>query len=193
MKTTKMETIMTKPKPDKLERIRRRLSRVETKIDAIGKTVADLSQKNLLYWAYGANLNVVAMRRRCPDAKKVGRLILPHGQLTFRGVADVEIVDDPAATISGGLWEISRIDEANLDIFEGVKQGVYAKRYMLLRFRGEERRCMFYKMSDGCAIDPPYEHYYDTIAGGYSDFDLDKRCLEEALARSWADSKKDRR
>ena len=42
---------------------------------------------NKLYVAYGSNLNLEQMARRCPTAKVVGIGVLKDYQLTFRRVA----------------------------------------------------------------------------------------------------------
>jgi gamma-glutamylcyclotransferase (GGCT)/AIG2-like uncharacterized protein YtfP len=144
--------------------------------------------RSSLYWAYGANLNVEAMRHRCPGAKKIGRLALHYGRLTFRGVADCELVDDPDAVIQGGIWRITRQDEDNLDHFEGFPHG-YTKSYLRLKVNGREERAMFYRMNlrEGEEVyqGPPYGGYYEGIVQGYRDFGLDEACLIEALERSW--------
>ena len=60
----------------------------------------------MYYWAYGSNLCVEHMRRRCPRAQKICRLDVPGLALVFRGVADVTI--RRGALVQGGLWKITR-------------------------------------------------------------------------------------
>ncbi len=43
-----------------------------------------------LYIAYGSNLNLPQMGRRCPTAKVVGTSEIKNYELLFRGVATVE-------------------------------------------------------------------------------------------------------
>jgi hypothetical protein len=147
----------------------------------------------MLYFAYGSNLNVAAMKRRCPKAKKVGRLILPNAKLVFRGVADV--IWAPKSRCPGGLWEITRKCEAALDRYEGVASGLYRKEYLTVRLAkgGEPQQVLVYLMnSDG--VMPPWEEYIDTIAQGYRDFGLDRYLcyLDQALEHSWAEKNKTR-
>jgi len=136
------------------------------------------------YWAYGSNLSVKQMKRRCPDARKHSKLIVPNGQLVFRGVADVESIR--GGGIQGGLWRITRRCERALDQYEGVASGLYEKKYMRIRTHadGEEHRVLYYKMTSG-GVAPPPELYLDTIIEGYDDFDLDLTFLDEAVQRSW--------
>lgn len=69
-----------------------------------------------MYVAYGSNLNLNQMARRCPNAKVVGIGSLKNYQLTFRRVATIEPVDGAVTPV--GVWEISPKDERNLDIYE---------------------------------------------------------------------------
>jgi len=151
-------------------------------------------KKPRYYWAYGSNLNVAAMRRRCPGAIKRGQLILPQATLVFRGVADVEYHDDDV--VYGGLWEITRKDEDALDLYEGVRKdqrgraidgGLYEKRYMIIRFKGspETHRVLFYQMTRTDGVMPPSGYYINVIAEGYQDFGLPLEALDKALRASW--------
>jgi Gamma-glutamyl cyclotransferase, AIG2-like len=143
-----------------------------------------------LYWAYGSNLNPHVMRVRCPGAKRVGKLTLPHGLLTFRGVADVEITKDKNNLIPGGLWEVTQECEKHLDKCEGYfaskETNHYDKRYLILKLKGKERRCFFYqRRKDRNGIAPPDVNYYESIRVGYKYFGIDESFLEEALVRSY--------
>jgi hypothetical protein len=126
-----------------------------------------------LYFAYGANLNISAMTRRCPDAKPVGRFYLPGQRLTFSGVAT--IVPDESATAPGALWHISCQDERNLDIFEGFPY-LYRKQ----NFWINGRKFMAYVMNDSNGY-PPNPGYVSTIRHGYHDWQLDTKFLDHAL------------
>lgn len=138
--------------------------------------------KRTLYWAYGSNLNVRAMHRRCPDAVPVGPLIVDNAALVFRGVADV--VTCMGALAQGGLWRISAADERALDRYEGVDSGLYSKEYLIARVDGKARRVLYYQMRVG-GIMPPSEGYLDTIRQGYVDFGLDLDALNRAVMDSW--------
>jgi len=146
-----------------------------------------------LYWAYGMNLNHAQMRMRCPKAEPVSKLYVPNGRLIFRGVADVESVEDKERYVAGGIWRITPECEEALDALEGFPH-FYHKAYLILRFKGEKReqRCMFYKMNEDRykdvpedrGISPPYSPYLDLIIDGYRDFGLDIDLLERAVLES---------
>lgn len=140
----------------------------------------------MLYWAYGSNLNMAAMTRRCPGARPVGPLVLSDSRLVFRCVADVEYAQ--GFSCPGGLWNISKQDEEELDAYEGVASGLYRKTYITVRFErtGKVAKALLYQMNSH-GIMPPNDWYLDTIRDGYADFDLDLAPLEQALMHSWGD------
>lgn len=137
----------------------------------------------MLYWAYGSNLNVRAMRVRCPAARFVGPLTLDDGAIVFRNVADV--IHCPGSVVPGGLWEITKECEQALDRYEGVASRFYLKRYLTLKVGKDVRECLYYQMRTSRGILPPSEGYYHTIMKGYEDFGLNKEILRRALEQSW--------
>lgn len=139
------------------------------------------------YWAYGSNLNIQQMKRRCPRAVPLAPLNIKDGELVFRGVADVQL--RKGGIIPGGLWRITPDCERALDQYEGVAAKMYAKRYLSIRVKNEVGDCLFYQMRSK-GIMPPSEFYLDTIIQGYKDFNLDLLELEAAVARSWEDKDK---
>jgi hypothetical protein len=136
-----------------------------------------------LYVAYGSNLNKAAMRRRCPGARPLGRILLKNSKLVFRGVADLEYVAGAATPC--GIWRITREDERELDAYEGVSAGLYYKdQTIVLRWEGEKYKALVYLMSSQ-GIYPPSQYYVDGIRKGYQDFNLDQRYLDEAIEHSF--------
>jgi len=142
-----------------------------------------------LYWAYGSNLNVEQMLRRCPGAKPLAKLMLDDACLLFRGFADVAYKRD--AVCPGGLWQITPADEVALDRYEGVSGGLYVKRYLTISLKkGPAEPCLYYQVARRTGVMPPSEYYLDTIAEGYDDFRLDKAYLDAALEHSWNNKNK---
>jgi hypothetical protein len=140
----------------------------------------------LLYFAYGSNLCVDNMRRRCRDAKPVEPLIITRGALVFRSVADVEQRSKPKYKIPGGLWSISHDDREQLDRYEGISSGTYRRCYLRVDIDGEEKIVLYYKMNE-TGIAPPASAYLEIIVRGYRDFGLDEYLpvLNRAVERSW--------
>lgn len=144
---------------------------------------------NRYYFAYGSNLNVTSMERRCSGAKQLKKLRLCGYRLVFRGVADIECTGNPDDFVEGGLWKINSSDEANLDRYEGVsfvnpRYGSYRKVLFPISHEGKTIDIMTYQMNDK-GIGPPTELYFNTIVQGYRDFNLDLSALDAALQRSW--------
>jgi gamma-glutamylcyclotransferase (GGCT)/AIG2-like uncharacterized protein YtfP len=139
---------------------------------------------NVLYFAYGSNLNRDAMARRCPDAKPIGALHLTDARLVFRGVADC--IYEEGATCPGAVWKLTPECEAALDRYEGVSGGFYRKEYVTVTgFEGEDQMLLYVMNSTG--IFPPSEGYYQTIRQGYRDFELPLKYLRAAVKASWDD------
>lgn len=143
------------------------------------RAMSSFFRDRTLYWAYGSNLHFASMARRCPEAIPYRPLVIWHMRLVFRGVADVELVEDPKQFAPGGLWWITPDCEKELDRFEGVARGLYVKRYFTYR----SRKCLYYKMTSK-GVMRPWESYFDVVLNGYNDFGLNLDHLYEALARS---------
>ncbi|RDA89243.1 hypothetical protein CP532_0519 [Ophiocordyceps camponoti-leonardi (nom. inval.)] len=91
------------------------------------------------YFAYGSNLHMEQMKRRCPNSRYVGRAELPdhRWQINDRGYAN--IVAAQGHHVQGLVYDIDAADEAKLDLCEGVATSAYQKRHMpvqLHRARG---------------------------------------------------------
>ncbi|KAG5995984.1 hypothetical protein E4U43_002933 [Claviceps pusilla] len=82
------------------------------------------------YFAYGSNLHMKQMQRRCPNSKYVGFGRLPdfRWQINERGFANVVAAE--GHWVDGLVYEIDDRDENKLDISEGVSKGAYEKRHM---------------------------------------------------------------
>lgn len=150
-----------------------------------GYTEAQTTPK-LLYFAYGSNLNMPQMEERCPDAVPISKCRLQGWRLEFRGVADV--IKQPDSYVDGALWRVSDRDEDKLDIYEGYPRG-YTKEYFNVKMPdGSVERAMMYVMTGG-AIHRPSRGYFETIAYGYWQWDLDPESLWSAVRRSgWYES-----
>lgn len=82
------------------------------------------------YFAYGSNLHLKQMKRRCPNSKYIGkaRLVDYRWQINERGYANV--IEAEGHWVDGLVYEINPADEAKLDINEGVSKNAYTKRQL---------------------------------------------------------------
>lgn len=136
------------------------------------------------YIAYGSNMNVDQMTRRCPDAKPIGGAILTDWCLTFKVHATIE--PKKGFKVPVVVWEISDEDERRLDEYEGFP-GYYHKKHLdvwvnLWGRKGTRNvNAMVYIMNNVRRVEPPTVGYYNGIEEGYEHFKFDKRILRKAL------------
>ena len=132
-----------------------------------------------MYFAYGSNLSVRQMNKRCPDNMKIGTGVLQGYRwiITKRGFENVvKSIDD----VWGEIYKISSKDEDELDICEGVKRGSYTKEYFQISINGKSHKCLTY-------VDPitkegiPDATYISTINEGLSDSKLPEEYVEKYL------------
>jgi len=129
----------------------------------------------MLYFAYGSNLHHLQMKRRCKDSIFLKKINLKNFRLTFRNMyADIERKKN--SIVQGALFEISKIDEKKLDIYEDYPI-VYKKYY----FTHYGKKIMTYTMTKKTLFTYPPDRYLNIIMRGYKDCDLDKRYLNKAL------------
>ena len=137
-----------------------------------------------LYVAYGSNLSVRQMDRRCTEAKVVGKAILHDWKLVFKLHATIEPSKDESVPVL--IWEISERDERHLDVYEGYPS-YYFKRDLELTMtdlNGRNPRtvtAMVYIMADGHKVRMPMKGYVDVLAEGYERFGFDMNILRRAL------------
>ena len=141
---------------------------------------------NTLYIAYGSNLNLGQMARRCPYALAVGPAELSGYRLLFRGgngssVATVE--PEESSSVPVLLWEITPRCEQALDYYEGWPR-LYRKEMVTVSFAGKPMEAMVYIMNDGRPYGTPAKFYYEAIAEGYATAGFDLAVLDEAVAFS---------
>ena len=131
----------------------------------------------MLYFAYGSNLNLSQMKRRCKDSVYLKKINLENFRLTFRSryrAADIEPKKN--SLVPGGLFEISKSDEKKLDLYEDYPI-LYKKYYFIL----DGRKVMTYTMVKKTPFRFPTERYLNVVKRGYLDCKLDKKFLIRAL------------
>ena len=129
----------------------------------------------MLYFAYGSNLNHFQMKKRCKDSFFLKKINLKNFRLTFRNMyADIEFKNN--TIVQGALFEISKIDEKKLDLYEDYPI-VYKKHY----FYYYGKKVMTYTMVKKTLFTFPTERYLNIIKHGYKDCKLDNKYLAKAL------------
>ena len=134
----------------------------------------------MLYFAYGSNLNHFQMKRRCKDSVFLKKINLSNFRLTFRSkyrAADIEPKKN--SIVPGALFEISKIDEKKLDVYEDYPN-LYKKYY----FYYYRNKVMTYTMVKKSPFKYPTERYLKIVKRGYKDCGLDKKYLQKGLLNS---------
>ncbi len=107
---------------------------------------------NLLYFAFASNMDVAQMAKRCPGAECLGAATLADHRfrIGLRGYGTV--VAEPGAVVHGVLWTLDAHHEAALDVYEGIRHGLYRKVTRPVRTAGgEERDALVYVAGDPTA------------------------------------------
>lgn len=134
----------------------------------------------MLYFAYGSNLWRQQMITRCPEHREIGagRLAGWRWMITSRGYASIVVSGNDY--VLGTVYDISQLDEQELDRYEGVAQGSYRKEVMSITVAGNCLDCLVY-------VDPvtdegkPKEEYISRINCGIGDAGLPEEYVERYL------------
>ena len=131
----------------------------------------------MLYFAYGSNLNLLQMKRRCKDSVFLKKYELKGYRLNFRSkyrAADIE--KSKNSLVPGALFEISKSDEKKLDVYED-----FPVLYKKLYFPYYNKKVMTYIMVNKTEFRYPTERYLNVVKRGYKDCKLDMKYLKIAL------------
>ena len=79
------------------------------------------------YFAYGANIDVPAMRRRCPSAVCLGTALLHDHKPASMPEGWLTVSPDTGWVTPGLLWSLEASDIEALDEYEDVATGLYRK------------------------------------------------------------------
>lgn len=143
--------------------------------------------KDRFYIAYGSNLNLEQMKRRCPTAEVVGTAELTNWRLWFRGgthsaVATIE--RERGFSVPVLVWKIQPRDELALDRYEGWPF-LYRKETLRVTVNGRRVYAMVYIMNEaGHPYGVPSVDYLNIIREGYESAGFDQQTLDDAVKNS---------
>lgn len=146
-----------------------------------------MNTKDRLYIAYGSNLNLEQMKRRCPTAEVVGAAELRNWRLWFRGgnhsaVATIE--RERGFSVPVLVWRIQPEDELALDRYEGFPF-LYRKETLRITLDGRQVHAMAYIMNEaGHPCNQPSAYYFQTILEGYRSAGFDEQTAWDAVKKS---------
>ncbi len=152
-----------------------------------GQQPARAGEDNVLYFAYGSNLDEAQMRERCPSAERGPRAVLRGYALTFGGFshrwggAVASIVRAPGASVHGLLYRIDALDIAKLDRFEGHPFAYERVERIVIDEDGRRRRTHLYlQPEEGFEPWEPAPDYYAVLRRAYARLGFDRRRLAAA-------------
>ncbi len=137
--------------------------------------------ESTLYFAYGSNINLGQMERRCPDASVVGPVALENYELLFRRGGFATIAPKEGGKVHGLLWSLSPGCERSLDYYEGYPR-FYDKKMVTVRDgEGRSLSVMVYIMDERFQeSELPTKTYYNGILEGYRQNGLPVTALKQA-------------
>lgn len=130
----------------------------------------------MLYFAYGANLNLRLFKRHAPRATPIAPVRLDGHKLVFRRFID--IAPDKSSSVWGGLYRITPACERALDAYENFP-ALYRKVTVTVDQDGQPHEAMAYVMNEAELV-PPAIDYFSAIVRGYRDWKLDPGPLHKA-------------
>ena len=100
------------------------------------------------YFAYGSNMSVSQMMRRCPQSSLSGNATLAGHDFLINGKGHATIIARTETTVFGLLWTLTDSDIRSLDDYEGIAVGYYVKERKAVRFNGQQVMALVYVATD---------------------------------------------
>lgn len=135
------------------------------------------------YLAYGSNLNIEEMKSRCPFAKPVGATTIKDYRLVYKGTRQISYLTiEPCegSIVPVGVYEITPLDEKNLDFYEGIPT-LYTKQLITVELYGKEIEAIVYIMTPNYSYNLPTHSYVHRCLEGYKYFNFNNEYLNIAL------------
>lgn len=134
------------------------------------------------YFAYGSNINQEQMAFRCNDALPAAIAYVKNSKFVINSNGVATIIPASGLVVRGVLWQISKSDEDELDIYEGVSSNLYTKEFSVVSVGNKNVDSLVY-IATNSEYGNPRKNYLETIIDGIVSFNGDKEWLDEV--RSW--------
>ncbi len=144
------------------------------------------------YIAYGSNLNMYQMKRRCPRARVVGKSVVIDYALRFKGCRRgvyLTIEEESGSEVPVAVWAVEPDDVIALDHYEGFPILYYKTQMNLMVTESETGKTdwqqgFVYIMHEDKELGIPSDDYLAECMEGYDDFGFDKSVLLRAVEAS---------
>ena len=132
----------------------------------------------VLYFAYGSNLSISQMKRRCPSSKIIRKGVLKQHKIEFRkyspawagGVAD--IVKSARDNVCGMIYSINMVDLKSLDGYEGYPT-CYNRKLVTINCNNQLTKCVWvYYVTKKTPLVNPSKKYLGIIKGAAHNYNF---------------------
>jgi hypothetical protein len=138
---------------------------------------------SVLYFAFASNMDVAQMAARCAGAGSRGVAELRDHRFGVGRRGYATVIREPGATVYGILWELRPEHEAALDVYEGVRHGLYRKVWLPVRSAdGTDLKAIVYVAGDP-ARGNPVAGYLEKVVAAAEAHSLPAAYVEEL--RGW--------
>lgn len=137
-----------------------------------------------LYFAYGSNLFIKQIKKRCKSVVVEAVAYFPHFEMKFTRKSKksgyvADMVHSPGQLVWGVIYSINKSDLLRLDRFEGIHSGAYIRRKVVtIELNGTERIAWAYFVKTKVPSRPPNEPYMRKILRGAKEHELPKYYIE---------------
>ncbi|MDQ2953545.1 MAG: gamma-glutamylcyclotransferase [Pseudomonadota bacterium] len=144
----------------------------------------------ILYFAYGSNMDRLAMAKRCPQARPLGIAVIDGYRFTIGADGYASLVRAPGNAVHGVLWHLTPRDLAALDAYESIDTGLYRRAVLPVRFAGRTTRALLY-LGRRPGQGRPRGNYLQSVIAAARDWKLPRgyiarlgRCAPRARTRA---------
>jgi gamma-glutamylcyclotransferase (GGCT)/AIG2-like uncharacterized protein YtfP len=141
-----------------------------------------MKNEPMIYFAYGANLNLDGMNNRCPGNMPLCKAVLKNYRFMFKSVADIE--EAVNHSVHGALYEITKEHLRSLDRFEGYPRLYIRKTVPVITKDGREIQAVVYQMTDRNHYSSPCLGYLNIILSGCRQWQLPDEYIQYTISRA---------
>lgn len=138
----------------------------------------------MYYIAYGSNMNTEAFNKLAKDNVLVGKFLLNGYKLILNKYLSIKKTDKKEDYVPVVLYEVSEDDIEKIDEYEDIKNNLYYKAHIELKFNKQPYICLVYLMTDISKHQKATEEYEKVCYDAYLEHDFDTRLLNEVFKKT---------
>lgn len=136
-----------------------------------------------VHFAYGSNMSRPLMQQRCPSAQAIGTAAIRGWRFSIIPNGFASIVPAPGEVVHGVLWRLGPRDLAAINAYESLDSGLYVRRTLPVRHRGQTVPALVY-VSQRRGEGRPRAGYMAVVEQAARDWRLPERYVD--ALRRWA-------